>query len=83
MTDKRFENVKDQIGFCGIWCGSCVVGNGALRELTKRYEQVIQAYGLQEWGPKDFDFKEFKKALSSTIHATVPRMFEGRWQAEL
>ncbi len=65
MTDKRFENVKDQIGFCGIWCGSCVVGNGALRELTKRYEQVIQAYGLQEWGPKDFDFKEFKKALSS------------------
>jgi hypothetical protein len=65
LIDKPFENVKDQIGFCGIWCGSCVVGNGALRELTQKYEEVIQAYGLQEWGPKDFDFKEFTKGLSS------------------
>jgi hypothetical protein len=65
LADKPFENVKDQIGFCGIWCGSCVVGNGALRELTKKYEQVIEAYGLQEWGPKEFDFKEFMKGLSS------------------
>jgi len=57
--------VKNQIGFCGIWCGSCVVGNGALRELTKRYEEVIKNYGLQEWAPKDLDFKEFKKGLTS------------------
>jgi hypothetical protein len=60
-----FQNVKDQIGFCGIWCGSCVAGNGALRELTGRYEKLIKAYGLHEWGPKDFDFKEFKKGLRS------------------
>ncbi|MCK4857771.1 MAG: DUF3795 domain-containing protein [candidate division Zixibacteria bacterium] len=57
--------MKDQIGFCGIWCGSCVVGNGVLRELTGRYEEVIRAYGLQEWGPKEFDFREFMKGLRS------------------
>ena len=34
----ELENVKDQIGYCGIWCGSCIVGNGALRELTRKYE---------------------------------------------
>lgn len=60
-----FQNVKDQIGFCGIWCGSCIVGNGTLRELTKRYKERINAYGLKGWGPKDFDFDEFYKGLES------------------
>lgn len=65
MKNKPLENVKDQIGFCGIWCGSCAVGNGVLAELTKRYEEVINKYGLEGWAPKDFDFGEFKKGLSS------------------
>jgi hypothetical protein len=62
---KPFENVKNQIGHCGIWCGSCIAGNGALRELTKRYDEVIKAYGIEEWAPKDFDFKELVKDLAS------------------
>ena len=62
--------MKNQIGFCGIWCGSCVVGNGTLRELTKKYEEIIKGYGLEEWAPKDFDFKEFAKGLASI--QTVP-----------
>jgi hypothetical protein len=62
---KAFENVREQIGFCGIWCGSCVVGNGTLRELTERYEEIIGAYGLEEWAPRDFDYKEFLKGLTS------------------
>ncbi|MFX0163516.1 MAG: DUF3795 domain-containing protein [Candidatus Hodarchaeota archaeon] len=65
MKVKPFENVKDQIGYCGIWCGTCVVGNGTLRELTKRYEEIIKSYGLEHWAPKDFDFKEFMKGLAS------------------
>lgn len=65
MRAKAFRNVKDQIGFCGIWCGSCIVGNGVLKELTKHYKELIEKYGLEKWGPKDFDFKEFKKGLTS------------------
>ena len=65
LKAKSFENVKNQIGFCGIWCGSCVAGNGALRELTKKYEEIIEGYGLKEWAPKDFDFNEFMKGLAS------------------
>ena len=65
MKAKPFENVKNQIGFCGIWCGSCVAGNGALRELTNGYEEIVEKYGLEEWAPKDFDFKEFMKGLAS------------------
>jgi len=63
---KAFENVKNQIGYCGLRCGSCIVGNGTLKELTKRYEQLIKGYGVNEWGAKDFDSKEFMKGLAST-----------------
>jgi hypothetical protein len=58
-----FENVKDQIGYCGIWCGSCIVGNGALAELTTRYEIILAAYGLKEWAPSEFDHAGFSNAL--------------------
>jgi hypothetical protein len=71
MEVKPFENVKNQIGFCGIWCGSCVVGNGLLRELTKRYEKIVKDYGLKEWVPNDFDFREFEKGLSSVQTAAI------------
>lgn len=65
LKTDAFEHVRDQIGSCGIWCGSCIVGNGVLRELTKRYEKLIKDYGLAEWAPKDFDFEEFTKGLTS------------------
>jgi hypothetical protein len=63
MDDRPFENVRGQIGFCGVWCGSCVVGNGALRELTRRYKEVIKGYGLEGWAPSGFDFGEFMRGL--------------------
>jgi len=68
MKANAFENVKNQIGCCGLWCGSCIVGNGTLKELTKRYEHLISGHGVDKWGAKDFDGKEFMKGLAS-IHA--------------
>jgi len=65
VQSEPFENVKNQIGFCGLWCGSCAVGNGTLKELTKRYEHIIKGYGVTTWGAKDFDSKEFLKGLES------------------
>jgi hypothetical protein len=65
MPKKHFNNVKNQIGACGIWCGSCVAANGVLQALTQRYARIIKDYGLEQWAPKDFDFKEFKKGLAS------------------
>jgi len=69
MDLKAFENVKDQIGFCGIRCGSCVIGNGVLRELSRMLRDVVEGYGLEGWVSKDFDFDEFSKGLAS-IQAT-------------
>jgi hypothetical protein len=47
------------------------VGNGVLQELTKRYEDVIRDYGLEEWAQRDFDFKEFLEGIAS-IQAIPP-----------
>jgi hypothetical protein len=65
LAGSGFQNVKNQIGFCGIWCGSCSAGNGAMIELTKKYDDLVDKYRLEKWVPKDFDFKEFKKGLGS------------------
>lgn len=63
LTD--FQKVRDQIGNCGAWCGSCVVGNGTLRQLTARYRQLLDAYGVRVWGAGDFNYAEFDKGLRS------------------
>jgi hypothetical protein len=65
MKVKAFNNVKSQVGACGIWCGSCIVGNGALKETTRRYKEALRLHGLQEWAPKTFDYKEFEKGLDA------------------
>lgn len=57
--------MKDQIGFCGIWCGSCVAGNGATSELARKFQEAAKKHNLEKWAPKDFNFKEFEKGLSS------------------
>jgi flavodoxin len=41
------------------------VGNGTLKESTKKYEHIIDGYGVDKWGAKDFDGKEFMKGLAS------------------
>lgn len=64
-NDSAFESVNDQIGFCGIWCGSCVAGNGTLQVLTSKYLALTEAYDLRQWAPKDFDYAEFDKGLRS------------------
>lgn len=60
-----FENVKDQLGYCGLWCGSCLVGNGTLNELSRKCSKAISDYGVNEWGPKDIDYGGTLKGLDA------------------
>lgn len=59
-----YENVRSQIGCCGIWCGSCAVGNGTMRELTIRLEEVLRSHGLKHWAPEDLDYAGLERALA-------------------
>ena len=64
MDRSSFENVKGQVGHCGLWCGSCVVGNGLLAEMTSQYERVACGHGVQEWVLKEKG-KDFVEALET------------------
>ncbi len=66
METSAFQNVRNQIGFCGIWCGSCLGGNGAIQELTRKYEQIIKhsQLALEKWASKEFIFNDFTKGLA-------------------
>ncbi len=66
-----FENVRNQVGCCGIWCGSCVVGNGALRKLTSEYRKMLEAYDVLKWGAKDCDPEAFLEGLESIARVPV------------
>jgi hypothetical protein len=70
MPERPFDNVKNQIGYCGLWCGSCIVGDGALAELTDRYRGLIAGYGIDDWGATGFDSRGFMKGLECI--ATLP-----------
>ncbi len=65
MGSESFRNVKNQIGYCGIWCGSCPGGNGVSMEFTKKYEDFVKKSQLEKWAPKTFDFSEFMKGLAA------------------
>ncbi|HEX9908979.1 MAG TPA: DUF3795 domain-containing protein [Thermoplasmata archaeon] len=60
-----FENVKGQIGYCGLWCGSCLVGNGTLNQLARECGKAVSDYGVNDWGPKSVDYDALMKGLST------------------
>jgi hypothetical protein len=69
MVRAAFDRVKAQIGGCGIWCGSCAVGNGGLRELARRLHGVLDAHGASQWAPADMDYAAFAEGLETIARA--------------
>ena len=60
-----FGNVRDQLAYCGLWCGSCSVGNGLVNELARRCAESITDYGVHEWGTKEVDYEGLLKGLAT------------------
>ena len=78
---EAFERVRDQIGFCGIWCGSCAVGNGSLTQLAVCLRHFLAAYDVPRWASAEIDWDAFLKALGSlgrTVGCTGCRRGGGR-----
>ena len=65
-VDWRFWKCKKSNRFCGIWCGGYLGGNGAILELTRKYEQLIKRSqpALEKWAPKELSFNELMKSLA-------------------
>jgi hypothetical protein len=78
VTREAYENVEEQIGGCGIWCGSCAVGNGALRELGRRFKEVLDAHGAAHWAPPEMDYPTFDRGLETlALAASCPGCRKG------
>ncbi len=65
MVPDAFENVKSQIGACGIWCGSCAVGNGSLRLASQRYRELLESHGINTWAPPELDYEALVSGLGT------------------
>ena len=65
MSRDAAENVFGQVGHCGIWCGSCAVGTGALMDLAIRYRDLCESHGLGAWGADGFDYAAFLRGLGA------------------
>ena len=60
-----YENVKGQIGGCGIWCGSCALGNGSLLALTDCLRDTLDGHGFEHWAPDGMDYPDFVRGLAA------------------
>jgi len=59
-----FNNVKNQLAYCGLWCGSCSVGNGTVNVLAGKCGKTLTDYGLKDWGPKEVDYDSLLEGLA-------------------
>jgi hypothetical protein len=44
-------DVKNQVGPCGITCGTCDLGNGTLANTSKKTIELINTVGIKDWAP--------------------------------
>jgi hypothetical protein len=65
MSRSAVDNVLDQVGYCGIWCGSCAVGTGALMRIAEKYLGLAESHGLEHWGAAGFDYGALRSGLEA------------------
>ena len=71
MDRTALTRVLGQMGRCGIWCGSCAVGTGALMGLAALYRDMAESHGLEQWGASEFDYAEFARGLEAVSRLEV------------
>jgi len=88
MRPKReaFDRVRNQVGYCGIWCGSCAVGNGSLTEMARGLRELLTAYGTPQWASVETGWEPFLESLGSlkqTVSCAGCRHGGGRDSCEI
>ncbi|MBM3287422.1 MAG: DUF3795 domain-containing protein [Candidatus Eisenbacteria bacterium] len=68
---EAFERVRDQVGFCGIWCGSCAVGNGSVGERGAELRELLVAYDAPQFAAIGIEWDRFLEALDALKQAVA------------
>ena len=68
MLKEALDQVKNQMGPCGITCATCDLGNGTVAETALKLKQYLQTYGVSQWAPlvpggSDINFDQLDKSL--------------------
>ena len=68
MLKEALDQVKDQMGPCGIACATCDLGNGTVAETAMRLREDLQKYGVPQWasqvpGGSDINFDNLDRSL--------------------
>lgn len=80
------ERVREQIGFCGIWCGSCAVGNGCVGELGRSLRDLLVAYDAPSFAAIGIQWEPFLDslgALGQAVSCPGCHMGGGRTDCEI
>lgn len=69
MLKEAFDQVKDQMGPCGIVCAACDLGNGTVAETALKLLEYLKMYAVSSWAPAvpgggDVDFDRLDQALN-------------------
>jgi hypothetical protein len=62
------NRIEDQVGPCGILCGACPLGNGAVAESARQTRKHIADYQIPMWAPfvpggEDIDWAAVNRGL--------------------
>ena len=62
------SSIENQVGPCGITCGTCFLGNGTMAKTMGEASHYINMSGIKEWSPQvpggtDINWDETEKAL--------------------
>ena len=86
LNREALERVRNQVGFCGIWCGSCAVGNGCLSELGVGLRKLLVAYDAPQFAAVSIGWEPFLDTLGSlkqSVACAGCRMGGGRDDCEI
>jgi hypothetical protein len=45
-------DVKDQVSYCGVTCGTCGQGSGRAENTAKELLELISEIEVKEWAPR-------------------------------
>ena len=83
LIEEAYQNVKNQVGPCGITCRTCPTGNGTIAETAKKANEFIKMWGIKDWlssipGGSEIQWSESDKALDwVTKYAICPGCEQG------
>lgn len=58
---------KEKIAYCGLYCGTCGMGEGLISDRAKKLKEVVEAYKFEDWVADFFEKADTQLVLDQAI----------------